>query len=67
MNGVTLTSFFLGCAVGSAAFWGIPFGIAYWRRPFGGDARNYLLAFGVAWATTVLIFVVPTIVLNWGR
>jgi len=38
--------------------WGAIFAFAYWRRPFGGSARAYGLAFVGAWSLTMAIFVV---------
>jgi hypothetical protein len=42
-----------GLAVGAAIMWAAVVAFAYVRRPFGGSARNYIIAFVVLWAVTI--------------
>ena len=58
---VSLTGAFVGLLIASALVWGPFFALAYQRRPFGGTARNYFLAFAGTWAATVAFFVLWTV------
>lgn len=49
-------------AVGAALMWGAVVGFAYLRRPFGGSALSYLLAFVGLWGLTMATLTLMAIV-----
>jgi hypothetical protein len=61
MDGITYTEAFIGLVVASAIMWASVFAFAYSRRPFGGSARNYYLAFAVTWFSTVAFLFILTV------
>lgn len=61
MDGITGTQALIGLLIAGGVMWAPVFAFAYFRRPFGGSARNYVLAFGGAWFATVAYFVVMAI------
>jgi len=58
---ISLPDAFIGLLIASALLWGPIFAFTYYRRPFGGMARNYFLGFAGTWAATVAFFVFWTI------
>jgi len=57
---------FAGVAIAGAALWAPFFALAYARRKFGGERRNYALAFAATWLVTVGLFVGLTLLENSG-
>jgi hypothetical protein len=64
MDGISDTEALIGLLIAGGVMWAPVFAFAYFRRPFGGSARNYVLAFGGTWFATVALFVAMAI---WER
>ncbi|WP_156255313.1 hypothetical protein [Sandarakinorhabdus oryzae] len=54
-------------AIGSLLAWTPIFGIAYWRRQFGGDFKDYLKAYLGVSAMSIAVFLLMSFVEHLDR